>query len=111
MNEFLEWLRHQQIALIALVGLIAGFLSHSKSERPKSFKQRVAYFITGTTSSIFLCWMAYEIAFYITDKQNISLAIGGFFAWRGADWATAIVDKWIEARIKGLEYETDNNEI
>ncbi|MBR8466170.1 hypothetical protein KDE13_07440 [Campylobacter sp. faydin G-140] len=99
MNDF----KNSYLFWVLMVGLVAGFLSHAKDERPKSLKQRFIYFVIGAISSTFLCWMTYEIAFYYIAQQNPSLAIGGFFAWRGAEWATAIVDKFIDSKLKNNE--------
>lgn len=108
MNDLITHLKNHYLFWVIVVGLVAGFLSHSKNERPKSLKQRFIYFVTGAISSTFLCWMSYELAFYFIKEQNASLAIGGFFAWRGAEWATRVVDRWIEAKI-GAKDETYNN--
>lgn len=94
---------------IILVGITAGFLAHKDDIRPKSITQRLGFFITGAISSVFMCWLAYEVAFFYTNTNNVSLAIGGFFAWRGAEWAQGVVDRWINAKIaQHQEYDEFN---
>lgn len=99
MNDLIVTFKNHYLFYILIVGLVAGFLANSQSQKPKTLKQKATHFLTGAISSTFLCWMSYEIAFYITTAQNASLAIGGFFAWRGANWATLIVDRWIDSKI------------
>ena len=70
---------------VAVVGLVGGILSLTNNDALKSGKA-VINLIVGTVSSMFVCWLAYEITFYFTEKDRFSLAVGGFFAWRGAVW-------------------------
>ncbi|OPA77243.1 hypothetical protein BFG04_03880 [Campylobacter pinnipediorum subsp. pinnipediorum] len=94
-NSYLLW--------IAIIGLVAGFLNDKYSE-DKTNTRKIANFFTGAISSMFFCWIAYEISYYFTDHERLSLAVGGFVAWRGAEWINSIVDKFIETKTnKGSE--------
>ena len=86
---------------VAVVGLVGGILSLTNNDALKSGKA-VINLIVGTVSSMFVCWLAYEITFYFTEKDRFSLAVGGFFAWRGAVWMNAVIDKAIDKKIEGL---------
>nr|DAU95549.1 MAG TPA: holin [Caudoviricetes sp.] len=85
---------------VILVGLVGGLLNLANSK--KSGARRFINAIVGTASSMFVCWLAYETTFYFTQAPKFSLAVGGFFAWRGAEWATAMIDKAVDKRIEGL---------
>lgn len=85
---------------VILVGLVGGLLNLANSK--KKGAQRLINALVGTASSMFVCWLAYEATFYFTQAPKFSLAVGGFFAWRGAEWATAMIDKAVEKKIEGL---------
>lgn len=85
---------------VILVGLAGGLLNMASSK--KKGAQRLISALVGTASSMFVCWLAYEATFYFTQAPKFSLAVGGFFAWRGAEWATAMIDKAVEKKIDGL---------
>ena len=85
---------------VVLVGLVDGLLNMANSG--KKGAQRLVNLVVGAGSSMFVCWLAYETTFYFTQAPKFSLAVGGFFAWRGAEWATAMIDKAVEKKIEGL---------
>ena len=85
---------------VVLVGLVGGLLNMANSG--KKGAQRLVNLVVGAGSSMFVCWLAYETTFYFTQAPKFSLAVGGFFAWRGAEWATAMIDKAVEKKIEGL---------
>lgn len=85
---------------VILVGLVGGLLNMANSG--KKGAQRLINWLVGSASSMFVCWLAYETTLYFTQAPKFSLAVGGFFAWRGAEWATAMIDKAVEKKIEGL---------
>ena len=85
---------------VVLVGLVGGLLNMASSKQKGA--QRLISALVGTASSMFVCWLAYETTFYFTQAPKFSLAVGGFFAWRGAEWATAMIDKAIDKKIDGI---------
>lgn len=85
---------------VILVGLAGGLLNMASSK--KKGAQRLISALVGTASSMFVCWLAYEATFYFTQAPKFSLAVGGFFAWRGAEWVTAMIDKAIDKKIDTL---------
>ena len=92
---------------VAVVGLVGGILSLTNNDALKSGKA-VINLIVGTVSSMFVCWLAYEITFYFTEKDRFSLAVGGFFAWRGAVWMNAVIDKAIDKKIESFSSRDDD---
>lgn len=88
---------------VFIVGVCGGILNLAHSGKSgKSSLHRALNALIGTLSSMFVCWLAYEAALYFTQAPKFSLAIGGFFAWRGAEWATAMIDKAIDKKIDSI---------
>ena len=54
---------------------------------------------------LYVGWLTSQ-HFYFTEKGSFSLAVGGFFAWRGTAWVSAVIDKAIDKKIDNL---SDNN--
>ncbi|CAD7288196.1 hypothetical protein [Campylobacter suis] len=98
MNEFLEWSKDKPLVGVLLVGFIGGMLN--LADPKKSITHNILNIITGVFGSMFLCWIAYEVAFYFIHDNSMCLAVGGFFAWRGANWANETVDKLIKSKIE-----------
>jgi hypothetical protein len=85
---------------VVVVGFVGGVLSIAGGNaKVVSDGKAIINFFVGTISSTFICWVAYETAFYFTEKGSFSLAVGGFFAWRGTAWVSAVIDKAIDKRI------------
>lgn len=92
---------------VIVVGFIGGVLSIAGGNaKIASDGKAIINFFVGTISSTFICWVAYEATFYFTEKGSFSLAVGGFFAWRGTAWVSAVIDKAIDKKIDNL---SDNN--
>lgn len=96
--EFLKEYLYQ--FLIILVGIGASFIRIA-NQKKKHFKLKDLFtvFLVGIFSSVFFCWLGYEIAFYFSNSQDFSLAIGGFFAWQGGEWIKQTIDDFINHRI------------
>ncbi|WP_103576572.1 hypothetical protein [Campylobacter concisus] len=85
---------------VIIVGFVGGVLSIAGGNaKIASDGKAIINFFVGTISSTFICWVAYETAFYFTEKSSFSLAVGGFFAWRGTAWVSAVIDKTIQKKI------------
>ena len=96
---------------VFIVGVFGGLLNLASSGASgKSKLHRALNALIGTLSSMFVCWLAYEAALYFTEAPKFSLAIGGFFAWRGAEWATAMIDKAVDKKIDGINANKSDNE-
>lgn len=85
--------------LICFIGIITNIIKMENKYLNKPLKQRIMLLISGSMTSAFLCWLGFESALYFTQNHNFSLAIGGFFAWRGADWVTNLIDEFVKYRI------------
>lgn len=108
MSDWWHSIKENYIFLVIFVGLIGGILSNeNKNKGEKNKLRRFIFFVFGTTTSIFLCWISFEITFYFTSKQNLSLAIGGFFSWRGANWVIDISNKIINELIDKIDGKKD----
>ncbi|MGG7049262.1 MULTISPECIES: phage holin family protein, partial [unclassified Campylobacter] len=107
-NKFLDWSADKPLFWVMVVGVFGGLLN--LSDPKKSIAHNIANAITGILSSVFMCWIAYECALYFTQADRLSLAIGGFFAWRGANWANEIVDRFINDKINTKNFEYDEGD-
>ena len=88
---------------VAVVGFVGGVLSlENDSHKPLHSGKAIINSIISAISSMFICWIFYEVTFYFTKENRFSLAVGGFFAWRGTAWISAVVDKAIDKKIESL---------
>lgn len=94
---------------VIIVGFVGGVLSIAGGNaKIASDGKAIINFFVGTISSIFICWVAYEATFFFTEKANFSLAVGGFFAWRGTAWVSAMIDKAIDKKIDSFGDSNDD---
>ena len=94
---------------VAVVGFVGGVLSlENDSHKPLHSGKAIINSIISAISSTFICWVAYETAFYFTEKGSFSLAVGGFFAWRGTAWVSAMIDKAIDKKIDSFGDSNDD---
>ena len=92
---------------VAVVGFVGGVLRlENDSHKPLHSGKAIINSIISAISSMFICWIFYEVTFYFTKENRFSLAVGGFFAWRGTAWVSAVIDKAIDKKIDNL---SDNN--
>ena len=89
---------------VIVVGFLGGALgSINNKEQAINRGRKIVNFIVGTISSGFICWIFFEItSFFTNNNDRFSLAVGGFFAWRGTAWICAIVDKAIYKKIESF---------
>ena len=88
---------------VIIVGFVGGVLSIAGGNaKAASDGKAIINFFVGTISSTFICWVAYEATFFFTEKANFSLAVGGFFAWRGTAWVSIMIDKAIDKKISSF---------
>ena len=88
---------------VIIVGFVGGVLSIAGGNaKIASDGKTIINFFVGTISSTFICWVAYEATFFFTEKANFSLAVGGFFAWRGTAWVSTMIDKAIDKKISSF---------
>ena len=94
---------------VIIVGFVGGVLSIAGGNaKIASDGKAIINFFVGTISSTFICWVAYETTFYFTEKGSFSLAVGGFFAWRGTAWVSAVIDKAIDKKINSFDVGRDD---
>ncbi|WP_169976253.1 phage holin family protein [Campylobacter sp. RM16191] len=84
---------------VLVIGLIGGLLNIGSCPS-KSTGHKAANLIVGTASSMFLGWISFEIVDHIYQSEKVALAACGFFAWKGAEWINALLDKVIDSRLK-----------
>lgn len=75
------------------VGLVGGILNTKYNEL--KFKTLVDA-IFNIFTSMFLCWIAFEVAMHYLNNKDLSLALGGFVAFRGMDSINKVVNKIID---------------
>lgn len=122
------------LAWVLLVGFIGGFLglsrNYAKIKRTINSKAllskslfhkflfvlillcKVLFYIS---SSMLICWIAYELAAVCITKTEACLAIGCFCAFRGVDWVIGTVDTAIKKKIETMdendEYEYKDDDL
>nr|WP_315520398.1 hypothetical protein [uncultured Campylobacter sp.] len=88
---------------VIIVGFVGGVLSlENDFHKPIHSGKAIVNSIISAISSMFICWIFYEVTFHFTKEDPFSLAVGGFFAWRGTAWIRATVDKAIDKKIDGF---------
>ena len=81
-----------------IIGAIASFIQNTK-RRARTFLHYFLFWICGAVSSSFLCWLAYEVAFYFSTDLHFSLAIGGVAAWQGTKNVETLLKDFINYKI------------
>lgn len=95
---------------VVVVGFLGGALgSINNKEQAINRGRKAVNFIVGTISSSFICWIFFEItSFFTNNNDRFSLAVGGFFAWRGTAWICAVVDKVIDKKLNSFDVGSDD---
>lgn len=94
---------------VAVVGFVGGILSlENYTHKPLHSGKAIINSIISAISSMFICWIFYEVTFYFTKENRFSLAVGGFFAWRGTAWISAVVDKVIDKKLNSFDVGSDD---
>lgn len=94
---------------VAVVGFVGGVLSlKNDSHKPLHSGKAIINSIISAISSMFICWIFYEVTFYFTKENRFSLAVGGFFAWRGTAWISTTVDKAIDKKLNSFDNSYDD---
>lgn len=86
-------------AWVIVVGFIGGILGLASKGRRK-----IADFIIGTITSMFLGWIGYEIINAFAKNEKIALASCGFIAWRGAEWVRNVFDEILKNKVKDDDF-------
>ena len=84
---------------VVIVGLIGGLLNIGSNPN-KSAGHKATNLIAGTLSSMFIGWISFEIVRHIYGSEKVALAACGFFAWKGAEWVNALINKVVYNRLK-----------
>lgn len=96
------------IVWVLVVGAIGGILGLlDESGRPRKNRTTKA-FLAAAATSMFLCWVVYEVVFFFSHVTPFSLAIGGLIAWMGAEWVRRKIDKAANKKIESLGKDRDS---
>ena len=103
MTDFCK--EHAQILLIILVGSVATAVKmiNDTALKGRTLWDKTMIFFTGSITSGFLCWMSFELVEYYAKNEHLALAVGGFVAWKGGEWATRIIVRFINIKILGCD--------
>lgn len=97
-------------ALVAFVGFIGGILGIG-SGNTKLKGSGWSRFISGTVatlSSMLVCLTVYEIVFFMFHSAGLGIALGGWGAWLGAEWAKKKMDKFLDKKIESISEKRDD---
>ncbi|WP_297945505.1 phage holin family protein [uncultured Campylobacter sp.] len=83
--------------MMALAIAITALRTMSKKRKSK-FAYIVA-FLSGFLSSITLCYFGSEFTLFMTGNTRFGLAVGGFFAWVGADAVKNWAEKFVCSKL------------
>lgn len=106
-----------QAAIIGIAGgILGGDVKNVSMNRVKGWRWWVA---TGfaSASSVFTCLIVFLIAHPITGSKEAALGLGGYCAWRGAEWTKSKINKLLDRRVssdlsyRGYSYGGDIEEI
>ena len=96
------------IVWVLVVGAIGGVLGLlDENGKPGKNRTKKGTLAAGATS-MFLCWVVYEVVFFFSHVTPFSLAIGGLIAWMGAEWVRAKIDKAANKKIESLGKDYDS---
>lgn len=84
------------VFLVAIVGALLNI----GARKDKSTRRKIGGLITGALTSCFFGWISFEVIRHIHQSEQVALAGCGFFAWKGAEWINALLDKVIDSRLK-----------
>ncbi|WP_107785742.1 hypothetical protein [Campylobacter concisus] len=87
------------LILVLFVGFIASILNLETKDFSK-IKYKILSYLLSFLSSMFLCWISYEIFFFFLNNIRVSVALAGFVTWRGTDWIYSKIDKALDKRIE-----------
>ena len=87
------------LIVVFIIGFIASILNLDHIDFKRA-KYKILSFLLSSLSSMFLCWMSYEIFFYFLNTFRVSVAISGFVTWRGTDWINSIIDRAINKKLE-----------
>lgn len=87
------------LIVVFIIGFIASILNLDHIDFKKA-KYKILSFLLSSLSSMFLCWISYEIFFYFLNTFKVSLALSGFISWRGTEWINSIIDRAINKKLE-----------
>ena len=87
------------LIVVFIIGFIASILNFDHVDY-KRVKYKILSFLLSSLSSMFLCWMSYEIFFYFLNTFRVSVALAGFVTWRGTDWINSIINRAINKKLE-----------
>lgn len=90
---------YDYLILVFVIGLIASILNLENKDFSKA-KYKILSFFFSSLSSMFLCWISYEIFFYFLNTFKVSLALSGFVTWRGTEWINSVIDRAINKKLE-----------
>ncbi|QCD52514.1 hypothetical protein [Campylobacter sp. RM16192] len=88
----------------AIIGIAGGLLGKDEKNSSMNNVKGWRFHLSGiaaSTSSAFTCLIVYLIVHPITNSDEFSLGIGGYCAWRGAEWTKHKINKLLDRRLSG----------
>lgn len=88
----------------AIIGIAGGLLGRDNKNASMNNVKGWRFHLSGlaaSASSAFTCLIVYLIAHPITNSEELSLGVGGYCAWRGAEWTKHKINKLLDRRIAG----------
>ena len=87
------------LIVVFIIGFISSILNLAHIDFKKA-KYKILSLLLSSLSSMFLCWISYEIFFYFLNTFKVSLALSGFVSWRGTEWINSIIDRAINQKLE-----------
>lgn len=96
----------------AIIGIAGGLLGkdakNASMNNVKGWRRYVAG-IGASASSAFTCFVVFLIVHPVTNSDELALGIGGYCAWRGAEWTKSKINELLDRRVsyRGYSYGGD----
>lgn len=93
----------------AIIGIAGGLLGRDNKNASMNKVKGWRFHLSGiaaSASSAFTCLIVYLIAHPITNSEELSLGLGGYCAWRGAEWTKSKINELLDRRVsyRGYSY-------
>lgn len=108
MNEIQNFFSNLHVYIQAIIiGLAGGILSKDNKNlsmnNTEGWRRFLANFVA-SLSSAFICLIVYLIVHSTTGSEEAGLGIGGFCAYKGAEWTKNKMHNILDRRIFGSDY-------
>ena len=91
----------EYLAVIIFGALIAFAIALKRYDEAegKTIHQKIRHVVHSFAISMFLTWLGYEVFLYAHLPQGLSVALGGGFAFVGAERLVVMLDKFIDKKL------------